>query len=113
MPKPVRSKMEANIWRWFNWTADRYGKIRVEYEPEVFQLYDSSTGSSIWYIPDFKISYDSGTHYIEVKGLMDNAAIKKARLLQQNYSGIKLFFITPEKYKLIEYHYSKFIDYWE
>lgn len=113
LPKPVRSKMEANIWRWYIWSSKKHGKITVEYEPEVFQLHDPTSNGVIWYIPDFKISYDSGSHYIEVKGLMDSQAIKKATLLQQNYRGIKLYFITPEKYKLIEHYYSRFIDNWE
>lgn len=113
LPKPVRSKMEANVWRFFKYIKFKHGKIDVEYEPEIFQLYDPSTKGVVWYIPDFKISSATHTHYVEVKGVMDERAIKKARLFEQNYSGLRLLFITPEKYKLIEEIYRPFIKNWE
>lgn len=113
LEKPVRSKMEANVWRYYKFIQHRHGKIKVEYEPEVFQLYDFDTGSTLWYIPDFKISSNSAPYYVEVKGIMDARAVKKARNFRKNYSGLKLYFVTPKEYLLIQKSYSKYIRNWE
>lgn len=108
-----KSKMEANTFRFYKYLQRRYNAItHVKYEPWLFSFADNPF-NIYGYIPDLEITSASGVFYIEVKGRVDDTCIKKARLLSQNYPGIKLYFVTPKQYNRIKNIYASVVPGWE
>jgi len=109
----VKSKMEANVFRYLKHIQDKHGSISlIEYEPEIFFFENNPFGIRA-YIPDFKVTSRKGVKYIEVKGVMDQKAIEKKRLFEKYYPRLKLYFITPVEYSKIAQNYQKYIRNWE
>ena len=108
-----KSKMEANVYRFYKYTQKRYNRFhKVEYEPEIF-FFNSNRYGIRAYIPDIKITSPAGVRYIEVKGYVSSSTIKKDRLFSEDYSGLKLYYILPPTYKVIERLYASKIKDWE
>jgi len=110
-----RSKMEANVYRFYKWLELQGGKIKVSYEPRLFTFpLDSDNRFGIrGYIPDLEITSDEGIWFIEVKGQMDDTSREKARLFSKNYPGLTLYFIFPKQYEKIRQNYAHLIKNWE
>lgn len=109
----VRSKMEANVLRFYEFLKLKHGKITaIEYEPEIFFFKDNPYGLR-GYIPDIKITTRNRTFYVEVKGVVDDEAVEKKRLFERDYAGLTLQFITPKEYQKIYRNYGDLIAYWE
>lgn len=109
-----RSKMEANVFRVYKHLEKKFGRIKVEYEPELFTFPVNSNRAGITgYVPDIKILSASGVHYIEVKGSMDDTSRKKITLLSTYYPGVKLFIVGPKEYEAMKRSYAKDIPNWE
>ena len=108
-----KSKMEANVYKFYTYLQKRYNSIvSVEYEPEIF-FFNSNAFGIRAYIPDLKITSSKGVRYIEVKGVVSDSTIKKDRLFSKDYSRLKLYYILPKQYLLIQKYYAKYIKDWE
>ena len=110
-----RSKMEANVYRFYKYLELTHGKIKVRYEPRLFTFpLDSDNRFGIrGYVPDLEVISDSGVWYIEVKGSLSDKDREKFRLLSTHYPRVKLFVIFPEQYNLIRKNYASLISGWE
>lgn len=107
------SSMEANIHRFYIYLMNKHHVIKeVVYEPKPFKFPDNEFNVS-YYIPDFKITDNSGVRYIEVKGYMDKRAKIKKHLMRKYYPNVKLQFILPENYKRIFNNYGNIVKNWE
>ena len=107
-----KSSMEANVYRFYK-TKLGNGKIKnVEYEPEIFYFRNNKFGIKA-YVPDFKITTNSGSWFIEVKGKLDDTSRQKSWLLSTQYPWIKLYFILPKQYNTIKKYYASNIKGWE
>lgn len=106
------SSMEANVHRFYKYLEAKYGKIKVEYEPKGFK-FTNNIYNIRYYVPDFKISAGKMVWYVEVKGLWDDSARKKAKLVSTQYSGVKIYYIFPKHYYRIKKYYSHLIPNWE
>jgi len=110
-----RSKMEANVYRFYKYLEKERGRIKVEYEPKLFTF--PSGGDNRFningYIPDLEITSDHGVLYIEVKGSLSDKDREKTRLISKYHPGIKIFFVFPEQYRDIQKCYAKYIPNWE
>lgn len=111
------SKMEANIHRFYlylikKWQNSGNGIIKVEYEPDIFKFTDNRYNIR-YYIPDFKVFTATDFWYVEVKGFVDDSAIKKDKLMASQYPRVKINYILPKHYKLIYKYYAKYIPNWE
>lgn len=99
----VRSTWEANYAR----TLIAQG-IVYQYEPVSFNL---SVGT---YTPDFKVFHPvDGEYFVEVKGYMDDASIKKLREFALLYPQTKLVVIGPVEYKVLTEKWKSRIPLWE
>lgn len=90
----VRSKMEANVARFYNYLG-----LRWEYEPQEFEFHEIKRGQR-YYKPDFKL-YDINACWVEVKGNYLRTQDKtKLRRFKKYYPEEfkKLRFVIPDKY---------------
>jgi len=87
-----RSKWEANISRYYNFTG-----IKWTYEPQEFEFYKIKRGSR-FYKPDFYLPEQD--KLIEIKGFFTASDKTKIRRFKKYYPEefAKLEFIIPDKY---------------
>lgn len=87
-----RSKMEANIARYYNFVG-----IKWIYEPQEFEFYKIKRGSR-FYKPDFYLPEQD--RFIEVKGWFRQQDKTKLKRFKKYYPKefAKLEFIIPDKY---------------
>lgn len=88
----VRSKMEANIARYY-----KFIKVNFQYEPKEFEFKGIKRGNR-FYKPDFYLpKYD---RWIEVKGWFNDCDKTKIRRFKKYYPKefVKLYFIIYTKY---------------
>ncbi|MBA7575623.1 hypothetical protein ES708_17454 [subsurface metagenome] len=88
----VRSRMEANILRYY-----KFIKVKYIYEPQEFEFREIKRGSR-FYKPD--IYLPERDKFIEIKGWFTASDKTKLRRLKKYYPEefIKLRFIIPDKY---------------
>lgn len=108
----MKSKMEANVYRFYRWKVSRGDIIDVQYEPDLFKI-RLGKDKITYYRPDFKVSSRKGVWYLEVKGPVDHPSLEKVRALSKSERGLKIYCIFPKQYKLIEKYYSAVIPNWE
>lgn len=78
----MRSHLEAL----YAMAFDKMG-IHWEYEPARFNLGIDESGNPIWYTPDFEISYQEGSFYVEIKPTRDRAEEDKYLAFVRGKSG--------------------------
>jgi hypothetical protein len=104
-----KSSMEANYARFLT-----YKGVKWEYEREILTFpHGASKIGIVLYIPDFKVIFGKTTHFIEVKGFVDVQDMEKDRLTRRFYPWLKLSYILPRHYRLIQKYYAKYIPNWE
>ena len=88
----VRSRMEANILRYY-----KFIKVKYVYEPREFEFFKIKRGSR-FYKPDIYLSEQD--KLIEIKGFFTASDKTKIRRLKKYYPEEfdKLEFIIPDKY---------------
>jgi len=88
----TRSKMEANILRYY-----KFIKIKYVYEPQEFEFHEIKRGSR-FYKPDIYLPEQN--KFIEIKGFFTASDKTKLRRLKRYYleEFSKLEFIIPDKY---------------
>lgn len=94
-----RSNWEANYARILNHEHKLW-----KYEPDTFE---TAVGT---YTPDFKVDGVDG--YIEIKGRMNDASMKKVRAFMVEYPDIPITLIGPKEYDELRKKYQKLIN-WE
>lgn len=97
----ARSSWEANIAAYFQFLKERKEIRDWEHEPETFWFLNIKRGVRS-YKPDFKITNkDNSTHFVEVKGWMDNKSKTKLKRMAKYYPEIKMELIQQKDYKSI------------
>ena len=88
----TRSKMEANVLRYY-----KFIKVKYVYEPKEFEFFKIKRGSR-FYKPDIYLSEQD--KLIEIKGWFTASDKTKLRRFKKCYPGefAKLEFVIPDKY---------------
>lgn len=107
----IKSSMEANVFRVYKYLKNKHGKIDIDYEPLIFFFKSKSFVKA--YIPDFRVTDENHSWFLEVKGYWDKASLEKVRLFKKDFPNEKLYIIDPICYQKIENAYKDKISYWE
>jgi len=107
-----RSKQEANYARFLD-LMKRCGKlIDWHHEPEIF-WFDGIKRGITNYTPDFKVIYDTGIEYHEVKGWMDSRSKTKIKRMAKYHPNIVLKVFGIKWYRANEKKLKALIPDWE
>lgn len=107
-----RSRMEANLWRYYLWLK-HIGEIAdVQYESQEWE-FPLKRGHR-FYKCDFAITNKNGSvEYIEAKGWMDRTSATKLKRMGRYYPDVKITILDYEQYRAIAKTMKHIIPNWE
>ena len=110
--KYLRSKMEANLWRYFLWLKEHGEIAECEYEPKEFE-FPVKRGTR-FYRPDFRITERNGvTYFLESKGYMDAKSKTQLKRMALHHPDIVVRVIDYPGYRKIAAVMSGLVPNWE
>jgi len=97
-----RSKMEANLYRYFQWLKQNDIIKNVVYETKDNNFEFPKKHGTTQYKLDFKITrLDNTVYFVEAKGYMDRKSKTKLKLMEKYYPNIEVQVINKRTYNQI------------
>jgi len=108
----LRSTWEANYARYLNGLVADGILLGWQYEPKTFFFEDRSAGIRS-YRPDFLVTYEGGSHFVEVKGWMDEPSTIKMEKMRREYPDVRVVMLGRNEYREFSADKSQEISHWE
>ncbi len=109
----VRSRWEANYYRYLQLLKDRGDILEFGYEPERFMFTSIQRGTRS-YLPDFRVEWADGrVEYHEVKGYWTSQARTAVKRFAKFYPQHTLVIIEKAQYDEFTVEYKDQIPEWE
>lgn len=107
-----RSRWEANYARFLEWLRINGEIEKWEHEPEVFWFESIKRGTRS-YLPDFRVTDQTGVAYHEVKGWMDSRSRTQIKRMSIYHPSVRLVVVDAPIYRSIARRMASLLDGWE